>query len=170
MHALGGADTATVNDLSATDVESVDIDLGVAGVGDVAIDSVTVNATNNANVVRISGASGGVSVLSPYLAIGIVDAEPANDSLIVNASTGADLVSAAALASTSVLLTLNGSTGDDILVGSQGGDTITGGSGNDHIDGGNGNDTLDGGADTDTINGGAGIDSAVNGENVTNVP
>ena len=111
VHALGGADTATVDDLSATDVESVDIDLGVAGVGDVAIDSVTVNATNNANVVRISGASGGVSVLSPYLAIGIVDAEPANDSLIVNASTGADLVSAAALASTSVLLALNGSTG-----------------------------------------------------------
>ena len=105
-----------------------------------------------------------------YLVVGIVDAEPANDSLIVNASTGADLVSAAALASTSVLLTLNGGTGDDILVGSQGGDTITGGSGNDHIDGGNGNDTLDGGADTDTINGGAGIDSAVNGENVTNVP
>jgi Ca2+-binding RTX toxin-like protein len=170
VHALGGADTATVNDLSATDVGNVDIDLGVAGVGDVAVDSVTVNATNNANVVSISGASGGVSVLSPYLVVGIVDAEPANDSLIVNASTGADLVSAAALASTSVLLTLNGSTGDDILVGSQGGDTITGGSGNDHIDGGNGNDTLDGGADTDTINGGAGIDSAINGENVTNVP
>ena len=74
VHALGGADTATVNDLSATDVESVDIDLGVAGVGDVAIDSVTVNATNSANVVRISGASGGVSVLSPYLVVGIVDA------------------------------------------------------------------------------------------------
>ena len=170
VHALGGADTATVNDLSATDVENVDLDLGVAGVGDVAVDSVTVNATNNANVVRISGASGGVSVLSPYLVVGIVDAEPANDSLTVNASTGADLVSAATLASTSVLLTLNGSTGDDMLVGSQGGDTIAGGSGNDHIDGGNGNDTLDGGPDTDTINGGAGIDSAINGENVTNVP
>jgi Ca2+-binding RTX toxin-like protein len=170
VQALGGADTVTVNDLSATDVESVDVDLGVGGVGDAAVDSVTVNATNNANVVRISGASGGVSVLSPYVTVGIVDAEPANDSLIVNASTGADLVSASTLASTSVALTLNGSTGADILVGSQGGDTIDGGSGDDRISGEDGNDTIDGGADTDTIDGGAGIDSAVNGENVTNVP
>jgi Ca2+-binding RTX toxin-like protein len=170
VQALGGADTVTVNDLSATDVESVDVDLGVGGVGDAAVDSVTVNATNNANVVRISGASGGVSVLSPYVIVGIVDAEPANDSLIVNASTGADLVSASTLASTSVALTLNGSTGADILVGSQGGDTIDGGSGDDRIFGEDGNDTIDGGADTDTIDGGAGIDSAVNGENVTNVP
>jgi Ca2+-binding RTX toxin-like protein len=129
-----------------------------------------VNATNNANAVRISGASGGVSVISPYLAVGIVDAEPASDSLIVNASFGADVVSATTLASTSVILTLNGSTGDDILVGSQGNDTINGGSGDDYIDGDPGNDTLDGGADTDTIDGGTGTDSAINGENVVNVP
>ena len=170
VHALGGVDTVTVNDLSATDVQNVDVDLGVAGVGDIALDTVIVNATNNANAVRISGASGGVSVISPYLAVGIVDAEPANDSLIVNASVGADVISATTLASTSVVLTLNGSTGDDILVGSQGNDTINGGSGNDYIDGDPGNDTLDGGADTDTIDGGTGTDSAINGENVVNVP
>ncbi len=170
VNALGGADTVTVNDLATTDVGAVDVDLGVAGVGDLAADAVTVNATNNANAVRISGASGGVSILSPYLAVGIVDAEAANDSLTVNASTGADVVSASTLASTSVALTLNGNTGDDVLIGSQGNDTINGGSGDDHISGGDGNDTIDGGADTDTIDGGAGLDTAINGENVTNVP
>ena len=170
VNALGGVDSVTVNDLSATDVGSVDVDLGVGGVGDTAVDSVTVNATNNANAVRISGASGGVTVLSPYLVVGIVDAEPANDTLTVNASTGADVVSASTLASTSVVLTLNGNTGDDVLRGSQGGDTINGDSGNDHISAGDGNDVIDGGADTDTIDGGPGLDIATNGENVTNVP
>ncbi len=170
VNALGGADKVTVNDLAATDVESVDIDLGVAGVGDLAVDAVTVNATNSANVVRISGASGGVSVVSPYLAVGIVDSEPANDALDVNASTGADLVSASTLASTSVLPHAErqhrrrhpgwepGWRHDQRRVGQR-----------PHL-GGDGNDTIDGGADTDTIDGGAGIDAAVNGENVTNVP
>ena len=162
LNALGGADTVTVNDLSATDVGSVDIDLGVAGAGDLAADSVTVNATNNANVVRVSGASGSVSVISPYLTVGIVDAEPLNDTLALNASTGADLISASTLASTSIVLTMNGDAGNDVLVGSQGNDTINGGSGDDLITAGDGNDTIDGGADTDTIDGGPGIDTAIN--------
>jgi Ca2+-binding RTX toxin-like protein len=170
VNALGSADTVTVNDLAATDVASVDVDLGVAGVGDVAADSVTVNATVTASAVRISGASGGVSVVGPSLAVAIVDSEPANDSLTLNASTGADVVSATALASTSILLTLNGNAGDDVLVGSQGGDSINGGFGNDYIDGDPGNDALDGGPDTDTIDGGTGTDTAANGETVTNVP
>lgn len=170
VNALGGADTVTVNDLGATDVENVDVDLGVAGIGDLAADALIVNATATANVVRVSGASGGVSVVSPSLSVGVVDSEPASDSLTINASAAADLISASTLASTSILLTLNGSGGDDILVGSQGNDTISGGTGNDHISAGDGNDTIDGGADTDTIDGGAGIDIATNGENVTNVP
>ena len=43
LNALGGTDTVTVNDLAATDVVSVDVDLGVDGVGDAAADAVTVN-------------------------------------------------------------------------------------------------------------------------------
>ena len=170
VHALGGVDTVTVNDLSATDVQNVDVDLGVAGVGDVAPDTVIVNATNNANAIQELRCVWRCVRDQSLSGRGIVDAEPANDSLIVNASSGADVVSATTLASTSVILTLNGSTGDDILVGSQGNDTINGGSGNDYIDGDPGNDTLDGGADTDTIDGGTGTDSAINGENVVNVP
>jgi Ca2+-binding RTX toxin-like protein len=170
VNALGGADTLTVNDLVATDVASVDADLGVNGVGDLAIDAVTVNATTTASVVGISGSGGSVSVVSPSLTLSIAHTESANDSLTINTSSGADVVSATALAASNLLLTLNGGAGDDILVGSQGGDTINGGSGNDYIDGDPGNDTLDGGPDTDTIDGGAGIDTAVNGENVSNVP
>ena len=79
-------------------------------------------------------------------------AEPANDTLTVNLSSGADLFGASGLASTSVLLTVNGGAGDDAIVASQG------------------PDTLDGGVNNDFIDGGAGIDSAVNGETVINVP
>src|SRR5262249_25595414 len=56
--ALGGADTITVNDLSGTDVTDVNLDLaGVpgSGVGDNAADIVTVNGTNDADTIQVTG-------------------------------------------------------------------------------------------------------------------
>jgi Ca2+-binding RTX toxin-like protein len=170
VNALGGTDSATVNDLAATDVGTVNLDLGVGGVGDSAADAITVNGTVAADVMSLSGSAGTVTLASPAATIAIVDAQPANDTLTINTSSGADLVGASGLASTSVLMTVNGGANDDSLVGSQGNDTINGDAGNDFLNGGDGNDTLNGGADTDTIDGGAGIDTAVNGENVFNVP
>ena len=52
--ARGGADNITVNDLTGTDVTQVNIDLsGVpgTGVGDGQSDTVTINATNGADVI-----------------------------------------------------------------------------------------------------------------------
>ena len=170
LNALGGADTVTVNDLGATDVDSVNLDLGVASAGDAAADAVTVNGTTSVDVMTIAGGGGSVTLGSASIALAIANAEPANDTLTVNLSSGADLLGASGLASTSIRLTVNGGADTDVLVGSQGGDTINGDAGDDYIQGGDGNDTLNGGADTDTIDGGAGIDSAANGESVTNVP
>jgi Ca2+-binding RTX toxin-like protein len=170
LNALGGTDSVTVNDLAATDVATVNLDLGVGGVGDSVADAITVNGTVAADVMSLSGSAGAVTLASPAATIAIVDAQPASDTLTVNTSSGADLVGASGLASTSVLLTVNGGANDDSLVGSQGNDTINGDAGNDFLNGGDGNDTLNGGADTDTIDGGAGIDTASNGENVFNVP
>lgn len=47
--------------------------------------------------------------------------------------------------------TLNGGTGNDLLIGGRTGDTIGGGSGNDILDGGGGTDNLDGGEGVDTV-------------------
>ena len=152
LNALGGADTLTVNDLAATDVAAVDVDLGVAGVGDLAADSVTVNGTTGSDLVTVSGGAGSVTATNLSGTLSIVRAEPASDTLTFNLSSGADLFGASGLASTSVLLTVNGGAGDDAIVASQG------------------PDTLDGGPNNDFIDGGAGIDSAVNGETVINVP
>ena len=152
LNALGGSDTVTVNDLAAIDVTDVDLDLGVAGVGDTAADSVTVNGTTGSDLVTVSGGAGSVTATSLSGTLSILRAEPANDTLTFNLSSGADLFGASGLASTSVLLTVNGGAGDDAIVASQG------------------PDTLDGGPNNDFIDGGAGIDSAVNGETVINVP
>ena len=55
FHAFGGADTVTVNDLTGTDVETVDADLAAqAGGGDAAADSVVVNGTLGADAAVVS--------------------------------------------------------------------------------------------------------------------
>lgn len=55
-------------------------------------------------------------------------------------------------------MSVNGGTGDDVLIGGVLPDTLDGGSGNDTIDGGEGNDLLLGGLGDDRITGGLGVD------------
>jgi Ca2+-binding RTX toxin-like protein len=63
FRALGGADNIVIGDLSGTDVTRVDIDLrGPNGGGDGAVDAVTVNATQGADVFGVTGDAGGVTV------------------------------------------------------------------------------------------------------------
>jgi Ca2+-binding RTX toxin-like protein len=152
LAALGGTDTVTVNDLAATDVTDVTLDLGVGASGDLAADAVTVNGTTAVDLFNVSGSAGNVLVQSVSLGVSIIRAEPANDMLTVNLSSGDDIFSASSLAGTSVVLTVNGGNGNDVIVGSQGPDTI------------------DGGPNTDYVDGGAGIDSATNAETIVNVP
>src|SRR5205085_3614424 len=101
LNTFGGADTVTVNDLAATDVRNVNIDLGVNGAGDAAADAITVNGTNGADVYGLSGSAGSVSVASPQTTVALSHAEPTNDTLTLNTSAGNDAVNAASLDSTS---------------------------------------------------------------------
>src|SRR5205814_1879302 len=55
VHALGGADSFTVNDLTGTDVTAVNLDLTAGGTGDGASDTVTVNGTAGADSIQVSG-------------------------------------------------------------------------------------------------------------------
>ncbi|MGC1166636.1 MAG: hypothetical protein WA862_11060 [Solirubrobacterales bacterium] len=158
LNALDGTDIATINDLDPTDVAAVDLDLGVAGAGDGVADSITVNGTVGPQAFDISGGAGLVGVQTAGVALDLVNAQPATDTLTVNSSGGDDTVSASALVATSVVLTLNGGNENDTLVGSAGNDTINGEVGNDLMVGGPGNDTFTGGAGTDQANGGLGAD------------
>ena len=93
LRALGGADTALVNDLTGTDVTKVDIDLAAAiggGAEDGAADAITVNGTNGADDVAVAANGGVVDVTGLFTAVGISHSEVANDSLAINGLGGDD--------------------------------------------------------------------------------
>jgi hypothetical protein len=97
FRALGGADTITVNDLTGTDVRLVKSDLaGVAGgaAGDGQPDQVIVTGTNRKDVIRVSGQNGTVRVAGLAAQVNITNAEPANDTLTINALAGNDVINA----------------------------------------------------------------------------
>jgi Ca2+-binding RTX toxin-like protein len=143
---LGGTDKLVVNDLSGTDVTDVRADLAASGGGDdPATDNVVVNATNADDVVTVTGAGPNARVSGLAAQVSVSGASAANDRLTVNGLGGADVIDASAVAAGSILLTLDGGDGDDILIGGAGDDTLLGGAGDDVLLGGPGNDTLDGG-------------------------
>jgi Ca2+-binding RTX toxin-like protein len=151
FHALGGADTVVVNDLSGTDVVEINTDLAVTGgVGDAQPDNVIVNTTNGDDVAIVAGDVSGVAVLGLAARVNITGAEAANDRLTVNALAGDDVVEASGVGVGAIQLTLSGGDGNDVLIGGAGDDVLLGGPGDDVLIGGPGNDTLDG-ADGDDI-------------------
>jgi Ca2+-binding RTX toxin-like protein len=152
--ALGGADTLTVNDLSATGVTQVNLDLASpagSGMGDGQADSVIVNGTNGNDSAQILGSGSSFSVVGLAALVNVTGSEGANDSLAVNTLGGDDVVSAATLPAGIVNLTVDGGAGNDQIFGSQGADRLLGGDGNDFIDGNQGNDVVLLGAGRDTF-------------------
>ena len=146
--ALGGADTVTVNDLSGTDVTSINVDLSAStGGGDGAADNVIVNATDGDDVASVFGDVNGVSVLGTFspAVVNIVGSEVANDGVTVKLLGGDDVLDGSGLAAGAIKMTGDGGDGDDVLIGSSGDDVLLGGAGDDVLLGGPGLDVLDGG-------------------------
>jgi Ca2+-binding RTX toxin-like protein len=170
FRALGGADNIVVGDLSGTDITQVNIDLrGPNGGGDGAADTVTVNATNGADVFGVTGDAGGVQVFGLQATTNIFFTEQANDRLTLNGLGGDDVIDASSLEAGVVQLTMNGGLGADVFLGSEGDDLINGGDGNDVAFMGAGDDTFvwNPGDDNDTLEGQAGFDTMdFNGANV----
>jgi Ca2+-binding RTX toxin-like protein len=154
FNALGGADAITVNDLTGTDVRTVNADLAgtLGGVtGDGATDSVVVNGTNGNDRITAAGSNGAVSVTGLATAVQVAHAEPAGDTLALNALAGNDGVDASALQANAVKLAVDGGAGNDALTGSAGNDSLLGGDGDDTLRGGPGIDVLDGGGGTNVL-------------------
>jgi Ca2+-binding RTX toxin-like protein len=150
LNALGGADSLTVNDLDATDVTALNLDLAVGGLGDLAADSVVVNGSAGTDLVQVapSGAVVQVTGLDPQ--VNVTGSESANDRVTVNGLGGNDTLSAGALAAL-MRVTFDGGEANDALNGGNGADVLIGGNGNDAIDGNQGNDTALMGAGNDTF-------------------
>ncbi|MFA6134144.1 MAG: FG-GAP-like repeat-containing protein, partial [Phycisphaerae bacterium] len=162
INTLAGADTVTVNDLSRTDMELVNIDVGA----DAAVDAVVLNGGTgpdnvslamDASYAGVANSVIDVKGLAARVRISNTTPAAAADSLAVNGLDGDDtIISAvgtslgdAANVSNHVNLTLNGGNGNDYLEG------------DGALNGGDGNDTLVAGPHSQTLNGGNGIDRVV---------
>jgi Ca2+-binding RTX toxin-like protein len=161
--ALGGADNITVNDLSGTGVKQVAIDLASppgSGTGDGQADTVTIEGTAGANHITIANSGASIAVTGLSAQVTIDGAEGANDSLVVEALGGNDIINASAIAAGEIKLTIDGGDGNDTITGSQGADTLIGGDGDDNVIGGLGDDValLGSGNDRFTWNPGDGSD------------
>ncbi|MBR0752278.1 hypothetical protein JQ604_08780 [Bradyrhizobium jicamae] len=169
FHALGGADTISVNDLSGTGTQQVAIDLtGSNGSPDGALDTVVVNATNSDDTIALSQ-SGNDILVDGVSAEVLVHGQDATDVLTVNGLGGADVINASGIAVGAIALAINGGAGDDLIVGSAGGDIVTGGQGNDTALLGGGDDTFiwNPGDGSDIVEGQAGTDTLdFNGANI----
>jgi hypothetical protein len=174
FNALGGADAITVNDLSGTDVKSVNLDLaGALGgtTGDGQTDRVVVNGTNQNDALTAAGDSSGFAVSGLHTRVAIQHQEP-TDQLFVEGLAGDDNISATGLAAGAITEFLDGGDGRDAIAGGPAAETLLGGNGNDTIDGNGGNDRAalgagddrfvwDPGDGSDTIEGEDGRDTMV---------
>jgi Ca2+-binding RTX toxin-like protein len=143
VNALGGTDSITVDNMAATDVTTVNVNLAgsIGGTaGDGAADVVTVNATAGNDVVDLFGAGSSLAVLGLAAQVNVTGSEGANDSLVVNLGNGNDGFTATTLPAGITRLTVDGGAGNDTILGSQGADVLIGGEGNDFVFGDNGND------------------------------
>jgi Ca2+-binding RTX toxin-like protein len=111
VNALGGADVVTVNDLTATDVNDVNVDLAatLGGTsGDGQRDRVVVNDTDGNDTINVSGDAGGVNVAGLAATVRVLHAEVANDRLEINTLVGTDTVNPGGLAAGVIQLFVNG--------------------------------------------------------------
>src|SRR5438874_11855714 len=111
FNALCGSDIVTVNDLTGTDVNDVNVDLaGTLGgaTGDGQADRVVVNATNSDDAITVNGDTGGVKVSGLAATVAIEHAEVANDRLEVNTHAGRDSVDSSGLAAGAIQLFVDG--------------------------------------------------------------
>jgi RTX calcium-binding nonapeptide repeat (4 copies) len=111
FNALGGLDVVTVNDLTGTDVDGVNVDLaGSLGgaTGDGEADRVVVNGTNGNDTIDVSGDARGVKVSGLAATVAIFHPEVANDRLEINTLAGTDTVDSAGLAAGAIQLFVDG--------------------------------------------------------------
>jgi hypothetical protein len=147
LNAPGGGDTVTLNDQSATGLNTFNVDLnGPAGRVNSLADVVIINGTNGNDFgqIRSSGPTSINATVSALPFVNITNTVPTNDRLLVNTLGGNDALDASDLAAGLIKLTVNGGTGNDTLTGSQGFDDFlwTPGDGSDSIEGGGGQDRI----------------------------
>ena len=145
---LGGTDTVTINDLTGTSVQNVNLDLGSNGAPDGQPDTIVINGTAGDDVITVANNNGVVTVSGLAETVTIKNFD-AFDRIVINGLGGDDVISASGLSG--MQLVANGGDGADVLIGSPGNDTLTGGNGDDILIGNGGQDVLDGGPGANVV-------------------
>jgi Ca2+-binding RTX toxin-like protein len=175
LRALGGIDNTVVNDLSATDVKNIELDLETAiggGAGDGAADTTTINGTSGNDTIAITPNAGAVDVTGLAAAVRIEHPEAANDLLNVKGLAGNDTINGSIGLAALIKVGIDGGADNDTINGGDGSEVLLGGDGNDAIDGNRGDDTgllgngddsfrWDPGDGSDTVEGQANTDTLV---------
>jgi Ca2+-binding RTX toxin-like protein len=162
FHALGGADTVNVGDLTGTDVTLVGVDLNGPGAApDGALDTVNVSGTAAGESILVAGSSGDLLVDGLPAKVVVTHADVGVDAVVVNGQGGDDVIDASGVAPSGALLTLRGGLGNDVIRGGAGNDLVDGGDGNDVAFMGAGDDVFAWrpGDDNDVVEGQAGQDT-----------
>ena len=147
LRALGGIDNTVVNDLSATDVKNIVLDLASDG----AVDTTTVSGTAGNDGIAIAPNAGAVDVTGLAATVKIEHSEAANDLLNVNGLAGNDTINGSVGLAALIKLGIDGGAGNDTINGGDGAEVLVGGDGDDVIDGNGGADTGLLGAGNDTF-------------------
>jgi len=127
IRALGGTDTVTVNDLSATDLDSANVDLSAFdGTGDASPDTVIANGTDAADDVAVSSDAGKDIVSRASTKVSVTGGEPTLDNVNVATLGGADTIDAGVDFAGTAPVTVDGGDGADTTTysGTSGDDTI----------------------------------------------
>ncbi|MDX1946758.1 MAG: DUF4394 domain-containing protein, partial [Pirellulaceae bacterium] len=136
VQAAGGGDSVVVNDLFATELKVLNLDLGAA---DGALDNVYVSGRNVSDTVNVS-AIPGVAITGLKYDINIANSAAANsDRLTLLGRGGNDVLKANDGVEGQILVTIDGGAGNDfvsgdaVLIGGDGDDTVIGGVGQDFV-------------------------------------
>jgi Ca2+-binding RTX toxin-like protein len=179
---VAGNDALTVDDLSSTDVRTVNNDLaGTVGgsTPGAGVAQTIVNGTDGADSIVATGSGGAATVTGLAATVNVVHGDASRDELAINGLSGNDHVDATALRADALKLGVDGDAGDDTLLGGAGADVLRGGDGNDVVDGNQGSDSAllgagddrfiwDPGDGSDTVEGQTGHDvMTFNGSNAS---
>ncbi|MGE0481164.1 MAG: calcium-binding protein [Phycisphaerae bacterium] len=110
LRTLGAADVVNVNDLAGTTLAEANIDLAATfggSVGDAQVDSITVNGTNQPDVIHVAAPAGAVEVSGLAVFVQILHSEAAFDSLVVNGLGGMDAITSDPAVAALIMLTIN---------------------------------------------------------------
>lgn len=170
LFAGGGSDAVAIDDMTGSGVQEVRIDLSGSkgsGIGDGALDRVTLTDRGGDSFVTLSGAGSTLSVLGlpTFVELQAVDT---GDEFVYRAGSGDDFIGAGSVGD--IRLLLDGGNGDDFISSGAGDDLLRGGRGSDFVIGGKGDDTADlgtgddifawaNGDGSDVVEGGRGRDS-----------